>query len=374
MRIYLPSGMLLDIIQQENGDNVVNVIAINKEYDSVEEFVRGEYEAMYEILSTLKKHGIIGGGSSVKKLVHPKHSKKHTQQVNQASLPTQYRVGLDGQVYWVNPSAPPVNEYTWNPPTEEAPAAPPPTTTYGITPAAATEPSQSIVPPSDKAFSRPINPQASTYIAPVYHAPMLKPGEILTDMQMADAMFPANNESVQVKFGGHIGSEGFDPVNGDVELNKLPEEQNSNIVQTNYPETGFDIGFLAYKNTITDKTIWQKMHWTDPKTGKDQVSDFPTTLREEITFKAAGTEDLRGVIETRNVYIVGYTDNGYDVYDKLVVSQHRAGIEIPLEIKTDLSKNADATAGFTISFDFPWIDNPIPKHVDKERPTIDRGE
>jgi hypothetical protein len=105
-QIYLPSGMLLDIIQQENGDNVVNVIAINKEYDSVEEFVRGEYEAMYEILSTLKKHGIIGGGSSVKKLVHPKHSKKHTQQVNQASLPTHPVRGLDGRIKWIRATAP----------------------------------------------------------------------------------------------------------------------------------------------------------------------------------------------------------------------------------------------------------------------------
>lgn len=64
MKINLPSGVEMDIISNGNGDTTVNCKADTRTYNSDEEFLKGRYNDMVGILTTLKKLGIIGGDGS----------------------------------------------------------------------------------------------------------------------------------------------------------------------------------------------------------------------------------------------------------------------------------------------------------------------
>jgi hypothetical protein len=107
MRIYTPSGIAMEITRRGNGVIDVTNHFPPREYNSVEEMLKGKYDVMREMLAELKREvpelrGEAGNGSSedeiIRQSVQPQRNKQGTNYAKPVK-PTSVNYGLKGGIW-----------------------------------------------------------------------------------------------------------------------------------------------------------------------------------------------------------------------------------------------------------------------------------
>ncbi len=217
---------------------------------------------------------------------------------------------------------------------------------------------------TDSAVHMSQNPIASTYVAQPYHSEILKPGQVLSVVQIAELVFPEDNNTTDFSFGFHAGKDQIAPLNikggnSDIMATGI---SNPNIEEISKNEMDIDIGVAELKNTTTRRVFYQEGHMYAPTQNKMITFPMAVFVREEKSYKAIQVYGGGGVEEERNVYI----ENVQGIGDLLVTSQYRIGVIVGKD--KDIIPHR-LSVGAEVQFNTPWINNPIPEQKESI-PTI----
>jgi hypothetical protein len=367
MRLYLSEGSLMEITWLGNGDTEVNIICPPKTYYSFEEKMKDKQAIAQEALSVLRQKGIIGEDNK-------KQAKYRVP--NMPAFQLVPRRGLDGRMQWVNeptlhtPAAkkrhtPPHKKqptenigYTWNPTTDEMPAAAPPITTYGVTPTAEPSAPAQSTPQNTNYFDEMqnwlINKPDGNSVAPVYHPSMQTGAPTLR--HIAEMAFPTNNDD-KVTLSASLDAEykvfSTDLIEQKLSPNNKQDEGINNTGSTT--KRGGDIGIFGVSVSDSQKVIYISSNKISLRGGDGILYD----VREHREFVSGGFLEIKGAVETREVWV---GKQGGD-FDTKVIYQYRTGIILSAGLKNETSGEIDIGPNLKFQANSDWTDVPISKYT-----------
>jgi hypothetical protein len=201
----------------------------------------------------------------------------------------------------------------------------------------------------------PNNPDANSHAQPVIIRPHSGPP---TDEQLAELAFPGENENFSMEIVGNIEYKHLSQEKG-IEINlDQPQKQEKSriqIVTISHTEKGQDVGIIGTQITDTEKDVYL------------DSSGFPFRVHEHREYLEAGTGEINGVVETREVYI------NYGNWEKKVVYQYRKGINLSADKPIAEFKKVGINVGLDFKATSDWTDIPIPEQTPPTPPQIQQG-
>lgn len=318
--------------------------------NSIEEFKQAEKAMLEQLVEQLKREGFFEPNSeegatksiSADSLNFPSLPYKPFNP--QSFQPFSFSDNLAKNKLKNKKAAKPVTAYKREPPTLPNNPSPILTDPYGLTPALGNK--LTVVPPSDGEKMLPEltnrNPIASTYVAPGIHPTVVKPREYLSDFQMAEIAFPADNENFSIE--GGVEYKNMPLYSKDIRLSIKDEVRQSNVT----------ISTLSHKDS-GGWLVAGSVYTSDTEKSVLIVNPLDNSFQSALVYEHREYLQTGPVItETREVYI------DFGNWKKKIVYQTREGVSIsPLEGALKKVRIKDFKPGIDFKVKTNWTDLPI---------------